>query len=175
MNYNIVTIDQYRAFLKKQVLVKSSLPFRNDDSKFASEVMQVMMENSSKMILYCKNFAGSISCHSGFMEKFKSYVEDPKKEFKILVDDPSPQDTEVFNFCSTHSNKLQVMTPDQTFIKSIHSDRETYFSVADNRMYRDEISNSTHQAVCDFNDMDYCSYLLSMFEIGMDMSKPVFN
>jgi len=157
-----VDLETYRKFLRERIILKESLPFNNDDSEYAAEVIRIKLEHCSTFLIYDNNLKGTIAKH-GIMHDFSKYLL-AGKGFHLMLDDTNKYPSDIYHLLSNYigSNlKIYKAPPKvQQVLKSLKVDVQElgediqleYFSVGDGYMVRSEHNNKEHRAVCDFYD-----------------------
>ena len=151
-------LNLYKIAVDSNAKNGANFVFENSSPKHAAIVTSTIFKYAEKsIIIFDDNLNGTTA---DFEEDFYENVENFLKkdgDLKIVIDHKLKKDNPVFLKLKEFKNKnykIELYTPSNEFLDAFTIDNTTkiYCTLADNKMYRFETSNTHKKAYCNFND-----------------------
>ena len=134
----------------------------------------VVFENIFKyatdnIIIVAKNLNNSVTNDSRYIDAIKSFLLKKNTRLEILVSEDARNESLLFVELKKYSDKITIKNSNGKFFKNGKGE-EIHFCIADNSIYRLETNIKDRKASCNFNDVDYCLKLKTLFNNAFNSS-----
>ncbi|MDH6306694.1 hypothetical protein M2459_003634 [Parabacteroides sp. PF5-5] len=182
-NQKLQKLKNYYRDISQLAKDKSPNRFQNDDRAHNAVVMQVIFEQATTVKMYCGEFSifrkefkkkvekdydveGGDCPMNNLYKRLESFLKKEDTSLEVIVENP-----DIFFWQDLYS--LEKIRPFvglgkikfYTFKDDFSNFNNTYhFTVGDDRMYRRESDEVTHNAICCFNNPEGAKILKTRFE-----------
>lgn len=176
-------LNEYRDYLTKLVKENSPLLFSNGGKEYASILMSILLENTSRSIcMFCEGFKPDLIIEKDYWEALSKYLAQTEKTLHVLVNsdayvDAKPLQT-LFAKQAERNNddtiQIRLITAEgRNDIMAQFNGALNNFAVFDDNMYRLEYEPSEYKAFGSFNDPEDAKLLLELFNKVFEKSEPL--
>lgn len=163
-------LDEYRRFLKEQARANSSKLLTNSGIDYASELMSVLLDNTSaEARIYCRGFRRQLVWSQPYKNSLINFIDSPGKSIKVLVEsdcaikeEPIQKLNEKFREGKNVELRL-ISDVDKANLEN-ELNGHCHFAVFDDQKFRLEIDPENFRAFGSFNDFDVANRLKSIFD-----------
>ena len=188
-NPHLISIKDYANSVEFLAKTNSKLIFESFGSENTAIIISTIFKHSKEIVrIYAKSMNGEISSdHIEYIESLNDFLYSGKS-IKILLDTNECFDS---NKLEKHNTKLirvfrrfmytgniDIRIANDKFkngMIDISTDGSSayHFTVGDDQMVRIEKDNSTHSAICSFNNLSMCKPIIRTFDTHFDMCKHI--
>lgn len=170
---NDIILKKYRLYLESLAKNNSTEVFSNGGKDFASILMAILFKNTQNEIrIFCEGFKPDLIMTQPYFSELKEYLNDGKKELKVLVEDDTYRDMEPLLLLKEEKSKRnndtilykKVSETDKELIFKTLGNNHCNFAVFDTNKFRLEYDPVNYKAFGSFNNPQNCKILIDLFD-----------
>lgn len=164
---------EYREFLENLARTNSTDFFTNGGKDFASILMSVLLDNTdTEARIFCMGFRPELVCTPDYSTALKSFLEDPSKKLRVLVESDEYIEDEGVRmlgeaFRKPHHASIGIKKISEGDRKKLMDEvggGHNNFAVYDDSKYRFEYDPDNFKAFGCFNDKEASARLIHLFD-----------
>lgn len=154
-----------------------NLEFNNKDKYHARIVMSQIFKNvKTEVKIFAGDLNGDVSGSENYLQCLKNALERNVKVDIVLENKPSFNSKcfkFLINYYTIKPELLSIRVLTEEFKKEQTQNSFKHFTIGDNSIFRFEIDTLTYKAICNFDDKNSVTTLMSNFDILKYNSTPV--
>lgn len=175
--------QKYLSFLRRYASESRSELIMTGGIEHAAILMSVLLDNTEQIVrIYCYGFRPDLMIREPLNSAWKKFLDKKYNKLMILVDssdyiNEAPLKMVKKYIKQRNDDSIQVKLLSEEYHRKIcefFGDIYGYFSVFDSNKYRRESISEEFKSISSFNDPEYCSILINLFDDAFHKSSLIF-
>lgn len=175
-------LNEYRDYLTRLVTEKSPLLFSNGGKEYASILMSILLDNTTKSVcMFCEGFKPDLIMENDYWQALNRYLNKTEKSLRVLVNsdeyiNEKPLQTLFEKKKDGNGASIEVRLINKKGREKIQAQFNgelNNFAVFDDNMYRLEYVPQDYKAIGSFNCPKDTQLLLRLFNEVFEQSSEI--